>query len=79
MPITSTFALTNATLPYIVDLASEGTMAAIRRNDALAHGVNVMEGKITNQAVADSVGLPHYQLTSIIPFRLSSSDQFPVS
>ncbi len=79
VPITSTFALTNATLPYIVDLASEGTMAAIRRNDALAHGVNVMEGKITNQAVADSVGLPHYQLTSIIPFRLSSSDQFPVS
>ena len=79
VPITSTFALTNATLPYIVDLASEGTMAAIRRNDALAHGVNVMEGKITNQAVADSVGLPHYHLSSIIPFRLSSSDQFPVS
>ncbi|MBK5225038.1 MAG: alanine dehydrogenase [Thermoleophilia bacterium] len=79
VPITSTFALTNATLPYIVDLGSEGTIAAIRRNDALAHGVNVMEGKITNQAVADSVGLPHYQLSSIIPFRLSSSDQFPVS
>lgn len=79
VPITSTFALTNATLPYIVDLGSEGTIAAIRRNDALAHGVNVMEGKITNQAVAGSVGLPHYQLSSIIPFRLSSSDQFPVS
>lgn len=79
VPITSTFALTNATLPYIVDLGSEGTIAAIRRNDALAHGVNVMEGKITNQAVADSVGLPHYHLSSIIPFRLSSSDQFPVS
>lgn len=79
VPITSTFALTNATLPYIVEIAGEGVTAAIRANSALAHGVNVMEGKITNQAVADSVGLPYYQLSSIIPFRLSASDQFPVS
>lgn len=79
VPITSTYALTNATLPYIVEIAGEGVTAAIRNNDALAHGVNVMEGKITNPAVADSVGLPYYQLSSIIPFRLSASDQFPVS
>jgi len=79
VPITSTFALTNATLPHIVEIAGEGVTAAIRANSVLAHGVNVMEGKITNQAVADSVGLPYYQLSSIIPFRLSASDQFPVS
>ncbi len=79
VPITSTFALTNATLPYILEIAKDGVNAAIRGSDALAHGVNVMEGKITNPAVADSVGLPHYPLSSIIPFRLSSSDQFPVS
>jgi alanine dehydrogenase len=79
VPITSTFALTNATLPYIIEIASEGVTAAIRNNTALAHGANVMEGKITNQAVADSVGLPYYQLSSIIPFRLTASDQFPVS
>ncbi|MHB8792393.1 MAG: alanine dehydrogenase [Thermoleophilia bacterium] len=79
VPITSTYALTNATLPYIVEIASEGATAAIRNNEALARGVNVMEGKITNAAVADSVGLPYYQLSSIIPYRLSTSDQFPVS
>ena len=79
VPITSTFALTNATLPYIVELANQGVTAAIRDNDALAHGVNVMEGKLTNSAVAESVGLPHCPLSSIIPYRLSSSDQFPVS
>jgi len=79
VPITSTFALTNATLPYITEVAGNGVNAAIRNNDALAHGVNVMEGKITNPAVAESVGLPHYQLSSIIPFRLSGADQFPVS
>ncbi len=79
VPITSTFALTNATLPYVVELANRGVTAAIRDNEALAHGVNVMEGKITNIAVAESVGLPYYPLSSIIPYRLSSSDQFPVS
>jgi len=79
VPITSTFALTNATLPYILQLAADGVTGAARNNEALAHGVNVMEGKITNQAVADSVGLQFYPLSSIIPFRLSASDQFPVS
>lgn len=70
VPITSTFALTNATLPYIVEIATKGVNAAIRDNETLARGVNVMEGKITNLAVAESLGLPHYPLSSIIPFRL---------
>jgi alanine dehydrogenase len=69
VPITSTYALTNSTLPYIVEIANRGVTAAVRENEALAHGVNVMEGKITNLAVADAVGLPHYDLTSIIQFR----------
>ncbi len=79
VPITSTFALANATLPYIFEIAGAGVTAAIRGNDGLAKGVNVMEGKITNRAVADSVGLPFYRLSSIIPFRMSDSDQFSVS
>jgi alanine dehydrogenase len=70
VPITSTFALTNATLPYIVELANKGLNGAIRSNEALAKGVNVMEGKITNEAVAESLGLPHCPLSSIIPFRI---------
>lgn len=70
VPITSTFALTNATLPYILEIASNGVNAAIRGNSVLARGVNVMEGRVPNKAVAESLGLPHYPLSSIIPFRI---------
>lgn len=76
VPITSTHALTNATLPYILELANQGITPAIRDSDALAHGVNVMEGKLTNRAVAESLGLPFYELSSIIPYRLSTPPSF---
>jgi alanine dehydrogenase len=70
VPITSTYALTNATLPYIIEIANSGVNTAIRENEALARGVNIMEGKITNKAVADALGLQYYQLSSVIPFRI---------
>ncbi len=70
VPITSTYALTNATLPYIIEIANRGVNSAVRENETLARGINVMEGKLTNQAVADAVGQPYYNLESIIPFRL---------
>ncbi len=70
VPITATYALANATLPYILELADGGMAAAVRSNEALARGVNIMEGKVTNRAVADGVGMPHYRLSSIIPFDL---------
>ncbi len=57
VPHTSTLALTNTTLPYIVRLASEGVENAIRSDPGLAKGVNVMNGKITCQGVADAHGL----------------------
>jgi len=57
VPRTSTLALTNATLPYLLRLASEGVDRAIRSDRGLARGVNVMEGKITCQGVADAHGL----------------------
>lgn len=76
VPITSTHALTNATLPYILEIANKGVTAAVRDNDALANGVNVMEGKLTNRAVADAVGLPYYELANIIPYRLSTPPNF---
>ncbi len=56
VPRTSTFALTNATLPYVVDLAAKGAARAVRENPALARGVNVWDGKIVHPAVAQSVG-----------------------
>lgn len=70
VPVTSTFALTNATLPYILKLANDGVHAAIRKDEALARGVNVMEGKVPNEAVAESLGVQHFPLSGIIPFGL---------
>jgi len=56
VPRTSTFALTNATLPYVLDLAGRGLVAAIRRNAPLAKGVNVWRGRIAHPAVAAALG-----------------------
>ncbi len=56
VPRTSTFALTNATLPYALELATRGVVAAVRANPALAKGVNVWGGKVVHPAVADAIG-----------------------
>ena len=57
VPHTSTLALTNATLPYLVRLASNGIEQAIGSDPGLAKGVNVMDGTVTCQAVAEAHGL----------------------
>ncbi|HEV8616922.1 MAG TPA: alanine dehydrogenase [Methylomirabilota bacterium] len=56
VPRTSTFALTNATLPYAVALATQGVAAAARANPALAKGINIWRGKIVHPAVAAALG-----------------------
>jgi alanine dehydrogenase len=56
VPRTSTFALTNATLPYVLELADRGVAGAVRANAALAKGVNVCRGSIVHPAVAAFVG-----------------------
>jgi alanine dehydrogenase len=56
VPRTSTFALTNATLPYVVELATGGVPDAWRANPALARGVNICHGHIVHEAVAASLG-----------------------
>jgi alanine dehydrogenase len=53
---TSTYALTNVTLPYVLQLAKKGLDRAIRENSALAQGVNIREGQVTNPAVAATFG-----------------------
>jgi alanine dehydrogenase len=65
VPRTSTFALTNATLPYALELATRGVLAAVRANPALAKGVNVWGGKIVHPAVADALGEPPTPLDAI--------------
>jgi alanine dehydrogenase len=56
VPITSTYALTNATLPYVLALADHGTAEAARLDPGLALGVNVAGGEVTHPAVAEAVG-----------------------
>jgi alanine dehydrogenase len=67
VPITSTKALTNVTLPYVEAIADKGVERAVADDPALARGVNVIEGKITYQAVADAHGLPYTPLHDVAP------------
>jgi alanine dehydrogenase len=57
VPITSTYALTNATLPYVLHVADKGVAGAARENPGLAKGVNVAGGKVCYQPVAEATGL----------------------
>jgi alanine dehydrogenase len=62
VPITSTYALTNATMPYVVHLATSGVHAAVAENPGLKMGVNVAAGQVTYAPVADAVGVPSAQV-----------------
>lgn len=66
VPNTSTYALTNATLPYIVELANRGWVEALRRDAALAKGLNTHDGKVVYCEVAEAHGLEHVELESLL-------------
>jgi alanine dehydrogenase len=59
VPITSTYALTNATMPYVIDLASHGAVAAVQMSPGLAAGVNVAGGQVTYEPVAAVARVPY--------------------
>jgi alanine dehydrogenase len=63
---TSTFSLTNVTLPYAMEIADRGLKAAARNNKAIAKGVNVFRGKITHPGVAESMGCPFTELSHLL-------------
>jgi alanine dehydrogenase len=62
VPFTSTYALTNVTLPYLAELARLGVAEAARRDPALALGFNTVGGQVTNAAVAEALERPHVEL-----------------
>ncbi len=66
VPITSTYALTNATLPYVLALADHGVAGAASRDRGLALGVNIAGGKITHPAVAEGVGEEYVPLGDVL-------------
>jgi alanine dehydrogenase len=66
VPYTSTLALTNATLPYALQLADFGWKKACSQNRELALGLNIVQGKITYKAVAEAFGLEYTEFGKII-------------
>jgi len=67
VPVTSTKALTNATLPFAQEVADFGLPQAVARDPALARGVNVLDGKITYEAVAEAHNLDFHPLEELLP------------
>jgi len=68
VPQTSTEALSNATLPYLMDLAAKGVLAAVKDDPALARGVNTFQGKITYKSVAETFGLKYIPLDTLLGY-----------
>jgi len=66
VPITSTKALTNVTLPYVEAIADKGLETAVRDDPALARGVNVLAGKVTYPAVAEAHGIAYTPLETAL-------------
>jgi len=73
VPRTSTFALTNATLPYALTLANKGFFEAIRSDNGLKEGVNTYAGHCTYQAVAESQGLAYTSIDALVEVNSASA------
>jgi len=67
VPISSTKALTNVTLPYVEAIAKHGLATAVARDPALARGVNALGGKVTYDAVAEAHGMDYAPLADVLP------------
>ncbi|MGQ9671387.1 MAG: alanine dehydrogenase [Desulfosoma sp.] len=63
---TSTLALTNATLPYALEIANKGWRRAMKENPEIARGANVIAGRVTHAGVAEAHGLEHVPLESLL-------------
>jgi len=66
VPMTSTQALTNATLPYALEIAGKGFKQAAIDNPEIARGINIIAGKITYKGVAEAFGLEYTPLNSLL-------------
>ena len=66
VPRTATLALTNATLPYVLQLANKGWRQAMRDDAALLQGLNMVAGKITHRAVAEAFGRPYHPAQALL-------------
>ena len=62
---TSTFALTNVTLPYALEIAQKGYQKAIISNPAIAKGLNIIDGRVTYKPVAETFGYQYYPIEEL--------------
>jgi alanine dehydrogenase len=77
VPVTSTYALTNATLPYVLSLADHGVAEAARLDPGLELGINVAGGKVTHRAVAEGVGMEYVPPDEILGIGRASGNGAP--
>jgi alanine dehydrogenase len=63
VPRTSTMALTNATLPYVLEMANKGYERAMEENPEIARGINLIRGEVVNRAVAESLGMSYTHIS----------------
>ncbi len=66
VPVTSTVALTNATLPYVLKLAEKGWKKACLEDPALKKGLNIVDGKVVYKAVAEAFNLPYVEVNEVL-------------
>ena len=67
VPRTSTFALTNVTLPYLRLIANRGLVRALRDDSSLVPGVNTYQGQLTIGPVGEALGIPSTDIRSLLP------------
>ena len=72
VPRTSTLALTNATLPYAIQIANLGWKKACTVNESLRKGLNVVKGKVVYEGVADAFGLPFHDVETVLYSKIST-------
>lgn len=70
VPITSTAALTNVTLPFILDIANKGYRTATMQNPALARGINTCKGVVSHEAVASALDMPYQPLEEVLKLKI---------
>jgi alanine dehydrogenase len=67
VPVTSTRALSNALLPFVQRIADEGLVDALNSDPSLCRGAAVVEGRVVNRALAQSYGMEHHPVSSVLP------------
>ncbi len=70
VPKTASYAYSYAILPFLKDLGEKGSFVALKENEALSHGVSTFRGAVTNEALAQSIGCEHTEISVLVGFKV---------